>query len=59
MSSWFYFAGSGKTYTMEGPEDKTDELGLGMIPRAVQQIFHTAAELEDKGWQVQRLIDVT
>ena len=46
-----YFLGSGKTFTMEGPEDKTDNAGLGMIPRAVQQIFQTAAELEDKGWQ--------
>nr|XP_033780438.1 kinesin-like protein KIFC1 isoform X2 [Geotrypetes seraphini] len=41
--------GSGKTYTMEGPDDMTDET-IGMIPRAVQQIFQHAAELKSKGW---------
>lgn len=36
---------------MEGPADKTDNPELmGMIPRAVQQIFETASHLEDKGW---------
>nr|KAG5699218.1 hypothetical protein BaRGS_012739 [Batillaria attramentaria] len=42
--------GSGKTYTMEGEKDPEK---MGMIPRAVQQIFMTAAELQDKGWQYQ------
>ncbi|XP_072172005.1 carboxy-terminal kinesin 2-like [Diadema setosum] len=42
--------GSGKTYTMEGPEELSEE-SVGMIPRAVQQIFKTAVSLEEKGWQ--------
>ena len=41
--------GSGKTYTMEGV--KGDE-SRGMIPRAVGQIFKTARELEERGWEV-------
>ncbi|KAJ3242938.1 kinesin-like nuclear fusion protein [Chytriomyces hyalinus] len=39
--------GSGKTYTMEGGKDATD---IGVIPRAVGQIFEAAASLEAKGW---------
>ncbi|XP_041472331.1 carboxy-terminal kinesin 2-like [Lytechinus variegatus] len=42
--------GSGKTYTMEGPEEVNEE-NVGMIPRAVQQVFTTAADLEEKGWK--------
>ncbi|TFJ97081.1 ubiquitin carboxyl-terminal hydrolase 28 [Platysternon megacephalum] len=42
--------GSGKTYTMEGPDDMSPET-MGMIPRAVQQVFQGARELEPKGWQ--------
>uniref|UniRef100_A0A8C8SKX6 Kinesin-like protein n=1 Tax=Pelusios castaneus TaxID=367368 RepID=A0A8C8SKX6_9SAUR len=42
--------GSGKTYTMEGPDDMRPET-MGMIPRAVQQVFQGARELESKGWQ--------
>ncbi|KAJ3004022.1 UNVERIFIED_CONTAM: Kinesin-like protein kifc1, partial [Siphonaria sp. JEL0065] len=39
--------GSGKTYTMEGgPTSET----MGMIPRAVQQIFECADSLKPKGW---------
>ena len=41
--------GSGKTYTMEGGMDAESE---GMIPRAVQQIFKTARELQERGWEV-------
>ncbi|XP_029440028.1 kinesin-like protein KIFC1 isoform X2 [Rhinatrema bivittatum] len=41
--------GSGKTYTMEGPDDMTEDT-MGMIPRAVKQIFQRAAELNSKGW---------
>ncbi|XP_069097960.1 kinesin-like protein KIFC1 [Pleurodeles waltl] len=41
--------GSGKTYTMEGPEDVNYET-MGMIPRAVRQIFQSAEELKLKGW---------
>ena len=46
--------GSGKTFTMEGPEIEhmTDET-MGMIPRAVQQIYKTAERLKDKGWVYQ------
>lgn len=42
--------GSGKTFTMEGGPDKYDLATAGMIPRAVQQIFSTAASLKEKGW---------
>ncbi|XP_059571326.1 kinesin-like protein KIFC1 isoform X2 [Alligator mississippiensis] len=42
--------GSGKTYTMEGP-DNLDQETLGMIPRAVRQVFQGARELEPKGWE--------
>jgi kinesin family protein C1 len=42
--------GSGKTFTMEGSSE--EERLLGMIPRAVQQVFETAADLNrDKHWQ--------
>lgn len=41
--------GSGKTFTMEG--DDTEET-MGVIPRAVQQMFKTAKRLEEQGWQV-------
>jgi len=46
--------GSGKTYTMEGPcaAAGDDSDGVGMIPRAVTQVFETADQLTDKGWQV-------
>jgi len=44
--------GSGKTYTMEGPGGEADSDDTGMIPRAVTQVFETAAKLMDKGWQV-------
>jgi kinesin family protein C1 len=42
--------GSGKTYTMEGPKD-LNESNMGMIPRAVHQIFATAEKLKEKGWE--------
>ncbi|XP_040180888.1 kinesin-like protein KIFC1 isoform X2 [Rana temporaria] len=42
--------GSGKTYTMEGPDDLSAET-MGVIPRAIQQIFSSAEELKKKGWQ--------
>lgn len=42
--------GSGKTHTMEGSQ--ADEQLLGMIPRAVLQIFSTAESLKrDKRWE--------
>ncbi|KAK3596665.1 hypothetical protein CHS0354_038897 [Potamilus streckersoni] len=44
--------GSGKTYTMEGPSTG-DPATIGMIPRAVMQIFDTVRGLEDNGWQYQ------
>lgn len=40
--------GSGKTHTMEGPDSVGEH--RGMIPRAMEQIFETAAELELQGW---------
>ncbi|XP_056395349.1 kinesin-like protein KIFC1 [Hyla sarda] len=42
--------GSGKTYTMEGPDNITMDT-VGMIPRAISQIFSSAEELKSKGWQ--------
>ncbi|KAI8825903.1 P-loop containing nucleoside triphosphate hydrolase protein [Fimicolochytrium jonesii] len=43
--------GSGKTFTMEGPTNAAeDSEDLGMIPRAVHQIFDTATKLKEKGW---------
>ncbi|KNC96104.1 uncharacterized protein SPPG_08493 [Spizellomyces punctatus DAOM BR117] len=43
--------GSGKTFTMEGPSHALDDPDtMGMIPRAVHQIFDTATTLEHKGW---------
>ncbi|XP_018413626.1 PREDICTED: kinesin-like protein KIFC1 [Nanorana parkeri] len=42
--------GSGKTYTMEGPDNVSVET-MGMIPRAIRQIFSSAAELKTKGWE--------
>ncbi|KAL8213653.1 UNVERIFIED_CONTAM: hypothetical protein K2H54_067924 [Gekko kuhli] len=44
--------GSGKTYTMEGPEDLAPSTA-GMIPRAVQQVFRAARQMEAKGWKYQ------
>ncbi|KAL0089196.1 kinesin-LIKE protein [Phycomyces blakesleeanus] len=38
--------GSGKTYTMEGPPGA----GKGMIPRAVQQIYQVAQQLNESNW---------
>lgn len=40
--------GSGKTFTMEG--DAGDLERLGMIPRAVEQIFASTELLREKGW---------
>jgi kinesin family protein C1 len=42
--------GSGKTYTMEGYDCRYNPENMGMIPRAVQQIFDTADSLRSKGW---------
>ncbi|KAF8507948.1 P-loop containing nucleoside triphosphate hydrolase protein [Hysterangium stoloniferum] len=39
--------GSGKSFTMEG--GSTPET-IGMIPRAVEQVFSVAQELSSKGW---------
>lgn len=49
--------GSGKTFTMEGPASIVDFVAdkdhpnLGMMPRSVEQIFTTIADLELKGWK--------
>ena len=42
---------SGKTYTMEGPNNPDCD-NEGMIPRAVNQVFASSENLKDKGWQV-------
>ena len=47
--------GSGKTFTMEGETGGDDPELMGMIPRAVQQIFVSATDLKEKGWQVGRV----
>lgn len=41
--------GSGKTYTMEG--NTADHDKQGMIPRAMEQVFRTSQDLQEKGWQ--------
>lgn len=41
--------GSGKTYTMEGEE--VDDC-MGVIPRAVRQIFRSGEKLKPQGWKV-------
>ncbi|KAI8870045.1 kinesin-domain-containing protein [Ramicandelaber brevisporus] len=42
---------AGKTWTMEGAGGAcTDESKMGMIPRAVRQIFETSEKLKSKGW---------
>ncbi|KAI0085806.1 P-loop containing nucleoside triphosphate hydrolase protein [Irpex rosettiformis] len=40
--------GSGKSFTMEGG---STEYNAGMIPRAVEEVFKVAKELECKGWE--------
>ncbi|KAF7968207.1 hypothetical protein HWV62_31635 [Athelia sp. TMB] len=40
--------GSGKSFTMEG--GNTEET-MGMIPRAVEQVFRSTEELRPKGWE--------
>ncbi|CAO3628246.1 unnamed protein product [Cunninghamella blakesleeana] len=40
--------GSGKTFTMQGSNDKPDN--MGMIPRAVHQIYDVAQKLSERGW---------
>lgn len=43
--------GSGKTFTMLGPNHSTEET-MGMIPRAVHQIYDVAQELKQTtGWE--------
>ncbi|CAO1627111.1 unnamed protein product [Jaminaea pallidilutea] len=54
--------GSGKTHTLEGSglptanydddtqNDASANTGAGLIPRAVQMLFATAASLKEKGW---------
>ncbi|XP_064400087.1 carboxy-terminal kinesin 2-like isoform X2 [Halichondria panicea] len=47
--------GSGKTFTMEGPEERVllESEGdmKGMIPRAVDQVFSSALQLREQGWE--------
>ncbi|KAJ2386107.1 kinesin-like nuclear fusion protein, partial [Coemansia sp. RSA 2603] len=45
--------GSGKTHTMQGPDtigDVSDD-ALGIIPRAVQQIYANTSKLAERGWE--------
>ncbi|KAI9357195.1 P-loop containing nucleoside triphosphate hydrolase protein [Pilaira anomala] len=44
--------GSGKTFTMQGPNEVTEST-VGMIPRAVQQIYQVAQRLKQVGWEYQ------
>ncbi|XP_062606759.1 protein claret segregational-like [Saccostrea cucullata] len=45
--------GSGKTYTMEGANwnNKTGDESLGIIPRAMKQVFKDIEELKVCGWK--------
>lgn len=42
--------GSGKTYTMLGQRNSNGDVHLGMIPRAVRQVFDSAKAMEVDGW---------
>ncbi|KAI8086791.1 kinesin-1 [Halteromyces radiatus] len=42
--------GSGKTYTMQGPSQANDDSSMGMIPRAVLQIYQAVQMLTERGW---------
>ncbi|PVU93269.1 hypothetical protein BB559_003360 [Furculomyces boomerangus] len=41
--------GSGKTFTMEGP-DNPSKPDMGVIPRALEQIYSETIRLQTKGW---------
>ncbi|KAJ2112281.1 kinesin-like nuclear fusion protein [Coemansia sp. RSA 922] len=47
--------GSGKTHTMQGPDSisasSMDEQILGIIPRAVKQIYENTSKLTERGWE--------
>ncbi|KAJ1895768.1 kinesin-like nuclear fusion protein, partial [Kickxella alabastrina] len=47
--------GSGKTHTMQGPDAiksaKAERKALGIIPRAVQQIYDNTNKLAERGWE--------
>ncbi|KAJ2861804.1 kinesin-like nuclear fusion protein [Coemansia aciculifera] len=47
--------GSGKTHTMQGPDaisaSGMDEEILGIIPRAVKQIYENTSKLTERGWE--------
>ncbi|KAJ2181944.1 kinesin-like nuclear fusion protein [Coemansia sp. RSA 551] len=47
--------GSGKTHTMQGPDtisaDEKDAQVLGIIPRAVKQIYQNTSKLAERGWE--------
>lgn len=44
--------GSGKTFTMQGPSHGgADTDTMGMIPRAVHQIYQVAQRLSERGWK--------
>ncbi|KAJ2080749.1 kinesin-like nuclear fusion protein [Coemansia sp. RSA 988] len=47
--------GSGKTHTMQGPDaipaNGTDSSVLGVIPRAVKQIYENTSRLAERGWE--------
>ncbi|PIA17526.1 kinesin-domain-containing protein [Coemansia reversa NRRL 1564] len=47
--------GSGKTHTMQGPDalsaNDMDSSVLGVIPRAVKQIYENTSKLAERGWE--------
>ncbi|KAJ1735325.1 kinesin-like nuclear fusion protein [Coemansia biformis] len=47
--------GSGKTHTMQGPDaisaEDMDAAVLGIIPRAVKQIYANTSKLAERGWE--------
>ncbi|KAJ2613390.1 kinesin-like nuclear fusion protein [Coemansia sp. RSA 1365] len=47
--------GSGKTHTMQGPDaisaNDMDNSVLGVIPRAVKQIYENTSKLAERGWE--------
>ena len=46
--------GSGKTHTMLGSHE-----AHGVIPRAMDQVFRSAAELGDQGWTFEMKVRLT
>ena len=64
LSYMYLKTGSGKTFTMEGPDDPFPTVNTegetvdrrGMISRAVEQVFASAIQMRETGWEVGELV---